>query len=148
MTTAGDTQKLKLNFLEFWKTISHEDTQTLISLENTTVVKNKIDKYCTDDFSIDKVLLVFHSYASIAYLSAERIVNAKIYFDVTKTRYIILARKMDSASFCFTIVYSNITELSRYPTKAIPADNVLDYLERDNAIQMFKEYLFNKNTGF
>lgn len=147
MHETNDTQKLKLNFLEFWKNISNEDTQTLITLENTAVVENKISKYTSENYSISKILLVFHSYASIAYLSAERIVNAKIYFDVIKTKYIILARKMDCDTFCFSIVYSNISELSRYPTKAIPADNVLDYLERDNAIQLFKEYLFNKRTG-
>jgi len=146
MVEANDMQELKLNFLEFWKNISNEDTQALITLENTTIVENKISKYTNEKCSISKVLLVFHSYASIAYLSAERIVNAKIYFDVTKTRYIILARKLDVESFCFSIVYSNISELSRYPTKAIPADNVLDYLERDNAVHMFKEFLFNKNN--
>ncbi len=141
-----DTQELKRNFLEFWKNISNEDTQTLITLENTAIVENKISKYTNENFNIEKVLLIFHSYASVAYLSAERIVNAKIYFDVIKTKYIILARKTDCDTFCFSIVYSNISELSRYPTKAIPADNVLDYLERDNAIHMFKEFLFNKNN--
>lgn len=146
MDEVSGTQDLKLSFLEFWKNISNEDTQTLITLENTAVVINKITKYTNENHNIDKVLQVFHSYASIAYLSAERIVNAKIYFDVTKTKYIILARKTDCDTFCFSIVYSNISELSRYPTKAIPADNVLDYLERDNAIHMFKEYLFNKKN--
>jgi hypothetical protein len=146
MNVVKDTQGLKLNFLEFWKNISNEDTQALITLEKTTEVERKISKYTDENFNIEKVLLTFHSYASVAYLSAERIVNAKIYFDVIKTKYVILARKMDSDIFCFTIVYSNISELSRYPTKAIPADNVLDYLERDNSIQMFKEFLFNKNN--
>jgi len=140
MNDTNDTQKLKLNFLEFWKNISNEDTQTLVSLENTTVIKNKISKYCTDGYSIDKVLLVFHSYASVAYLSAERIVNAKIYFDITKTQFIILARKTDCETFCFSIVYSNISSLSKYPTLAIPADNVLDYLESDNALDKFQDY--------
>jgi hypothetical protein len=146
MDITDSTQKLKRNFLEFWKNISNEDTQTLITLDNTNIVRNKISKYSDENCGIDKVLLVFHSYASVAYLSAERLVNAKIYFDVTKTRYIILARKKDISTFCFSVVYSNITELSKYPTKAIPADNVLDYLERDNAVQMFKEFLFNKNN--
>ena len=146
MGVIHDTQKLKLNFLEFWKNISNEDTQTLITLEKTAVVENKISKYTSEHFSIEKVLQVFHCYASVAYLSAERIANAKIYFDVTKSKYILLARKTDIDTFCFSIVYSNIPELSRYPTKAIPADNVLDYLERDNAIQLFKEFLFNRNT--
>lgn len=147
MSEIKDTQELKLKFLEFWKNISNEDTQALITLENTAVVENKILKYTSKNYSIEKILSVFHSYASIAYLSAERIVNAKIYFDTTKTQYILLARKKDCETFCFSIVYSNIPELSRYPTKAIPADNVLDYLERDNAIQMFKEYLFNRNNN-
>ncbi len=148
MHTNDDTQKLKLNFLEFWKNISNEDTQTLISLENTSIVENKISKYCNENFPMSKVLVIFHSYASIAYLSAERIVNAKIFFDISKTSYIILSRKIVNNTFCFSIVYSNIAELSRYPTKAIPVDYVLDYLERDNSIQMFKEYLFNKNNNF
>ena len=140
MDAKNDTQKLKLNFLEFWRNISNEDTQALVTLENTNIVKNKISKYCSDDYSMDKVLLVFHSYASVAYLSAERIVNAKIYFDVTKNRYMILARKADSETFSFSIVYSNVSELSKNPTTAIPADNVLDYLEHDNAISKFQEY--------
>jgi len=143
MDETNDTQKLKLNFLEFWRNISNEDTQALVTLENITVVKNKISKYCSDEYAIDKVLRVFHSYASVAYLSAERIVNAKIYFDVTKTRYMILARKTDAKTFCFSIVYSNVSELSKNPTTAIPADNVLDYLEHDDAISKFKDFYQN-----
>ncbi len=140
MDMTADTQKLKLNFLEFWRNISPEDTQSLISLENTNLVKNKINKYCDNTFSLDKVLLVFHSYASVAYLSAELIVNAKIYLDITKTKYIILARKHDCETFCFSIVYSNITALSKYPTRAIPSDNILNYLESNDAIQNFKDF--------
>lgn len=143
-TVQQDTQKLKLNFLEFWSTISKEDTQSLITLENTIVVKNKISKYCDKIFTIDKVLLVFHSYSSVAYLSAERIVNAKIYFDIAKTKYIILARKHDCETFCFSIVYSNIPELSKFSTFPIPADNILDYLESDEAITHLKEF-YQKN---
>ena len=97
MDSTNDTQKLKLNFLEFWSNISKEDTQALISLEHTVVVKNKISKFCDKIFTLDKILLVFHSYASVAYLSAERVVNAKIFLDISKTKYIILARKHDFA---------------------------------------------------
>ena len=136
----NDTQELKLNFLEFWKNISTEDTQTLITLENTANVEKKISKYTNEYFNIEKILLVFHSYASVAYLSAERVVNAKIYFDVIKTKYIILARKTDCDTFCFSIVYSNVSELSKYPMTPIPSDNILDYLEGDDPIQHLKEF--------
>jgi len=146
MDETNDTQKLKLNFLEFWRNISIDDTQALVTLENITIVKNKLTKYCNEDYTIDKVLLVFHAYASVAYLSAERIVNAKIYFDVTKTRYMILARKTDADTFCFSIVYSNVSDLSKHPTTAIPADNVLDYLEHDDAILKFKDYYSSLKT--
>lgn len=140
MDTAKDTQKLKLNFLEFWRNISAEETQSLITLENTVLVKNKINKYCEKTYSLDKVLQVFHAYANVAYLSAERIVNAKIYFDTAKTKYMILARKVDCKVYSFSIVYSNISELSKFSTFPIPADNVLDYLESDEAITYLKEF--------
>jgi len=140
MDTTNDTQKLKLNFLEFWRNISVEDTQSLITLENTALVKNKISKYCDKIYSLDKVLQVFHAYASVAYLSAERIVNAKIYFDIAKTRYIILARKVDCEIYSFSIVYSNISELSKFSTFPIPADNILDYLESDDAVEHLKDF--------
>lgn len=142
MDVENDSQKLKLNFLEFWHDISNEDTKALLTLENTNIVKNKISKYCDEIFNLDKILLVFHSYASVAYLSAERMVNAKIYFDITKTQYIILARNLKSENFSFSIVYSNISDLSKYPTFPIPADNILSYLEgenpKENLIEFYK----------
>lgn len=45
---------LKLNFLEVWKTISEEETQTLISYTNTTAIENKIKNTLHTSFSLGK----------------------------------------------------------------------------------------------
>lgn len=134
---------LKLNFLELWKNISDEETQSLILFTNTTVIENKIKNYCTETFPLEKVLLTFHSYASIAYLSAELIVNAKIFLDTKKQMYVLLARKIIDNNLMFSIVYSNIKELGKYPAFGISVDNMIEFLESDNAIEQLKEYYLN-----
>lgn len=134
---------LKLNFLELWKNISDEETQSLILYKNTVVIENKIKNHCTDTFPIEKVILVFHAYASIAYLSAELIVNAKIFLDEKQEKYILLSRKIVDQNLMFSIVYSNIKELSKYPALGISVDNMIEFLESDNAIEQLKEYYAN-----
>lgn len=134
---------LKLNFLELWKNISDEETQSLILYKNTVAIENKIKNHCTDTFPIEKVILVFHAYASIAYLSAELIVNAKIFLDEKQEKYILLSRKIVDQNLMFSIVYSNIKELSKYPALGISVDNMIEFLESDNAIEQLKEYYAN-----
>ncbi|MFA7083510.1 MAG: hypothetical protein WC141_03135 [Arcobacteraceae bacterium] len=131
---------LKLNFLELWKNISDEETQSLIKYQNTTVVENKIKSHCTVEFDLDKTMLTFHSYASIAYLSAELIVNAKIFLDNNKKNYILLARKIIKNNLMFCIVYSNIKELSQYPALGISVDNMIEFLESNNSEERLKEH--------
>ncbi|MDX9797196.1 MAG: hypothetical protein WCY75_00435 [Sulfurimonadaceae bacterium] len=131
---------LKLNFLEVWKNISEEETQSLITFTNTDVIENKIKNYCTDTFPLEKVILTFHAYASIAYLSAELIVNAKIFLDIKKEKYILLARKIIDNTLMFCVVYSNIKELSQYPALGISVDNMIEFLESNTSIEQLKKY--------
>lgn len=131
---------LKLNFLEVWKNISEEETQSLITFTNTDAIENKIENYCTDIFPLEKVILTFHAYASIAYLSAELIVNAKIFLDVKKEKYILLARKIIDNTLMFCVVYSNIKELSQYPALGISVDNMIEFLESNTSIEQLKKY--------
>ncbi len=131
---------LKLNFLELWKTISEEETQALITFTNTEAIENKVKNYCTQSFPLEKVIITFHAYASIAYLSAELIVNAKIFLDIKKEKYILLARKIIDNNLMFSIVYSNIKELSKYPALGISVDNMIEFLESNTSIESLKEY--------
>lgn len=135
---------LKLNFLKLWKTISEEETHSLISYDNTAIIENKIKNYCTEEFDLKKVILVFHCYASIAYLSAELIVNAKIFLDIKKEKYILLARKIINGTLMFCIVYSNMKVLGQYPALGISVDNMIEFLESDNSIEQLKNYYETK----
>lgn len=134
MEKIESVQQLKLTFLELWKDISDEETQLLLNYEHLDALKNRFMQASSDDFSIDKILLTFHAYASIAYLSAELIVNAKIYLDNAKNNYILLARKHIDDIFQFCIVYSNVKALSSHPGIGIPIDNMIGYLESQNSI--------------
>lgn len=131
---------LKLNFLELWRNISDDETQSLIQYKNTVVIENKIKNHCTDKFPLEKVMLTFHAYASIAYLSAELIVNAKIFLDTKQDKYILLSRKIIEQNLMFSVVYSNVKELSKYPSLGISVDNMIEFLESDNSIEQLKEY--------
>ena len=82
---------LRTNFLEFAASISNEDSKALIDFDNTEILKDKLIEFCTDEYDFEKVVLIFHRYACIAYLSAEFIKNAKIYLDDTKKDYILLS---------------------------------------------------------
>lgn len=132
--------QLKLTFLEMWKEISDSDTQSLLTYDNLQNIQNRFSEAATQEFPIEKILLVFHAYASIAYLSAELIVNAKIFLDVKKENYILLARKQIEKSFQFSIVYSNVKELSSHPGLGIPIDNMISYLESTSPLEELKNY--------
>jgi hypothetical protein len=77
-------------------------------------------------------------------LSAELIVNAKIFLDTKKEKYILLARKIINNTLMFSIVYSNIKELSKYPALGISVDNMIEFLESDTSIEQLKEYYINQ----
>lgn len=132
--------QLKLAFLDMWKEISDEETQALLTYDKVQNIEKRYKDVVTESFPIEKIVLVFHAYASIAYLSAELIVNAKIYLDSKKENYILLARKQTGNSFQFSIVYSNIKELSSHPGLGIPIDNMIGYLESDSPLDSLKNY--------
>ncbi len=138
---------LKHNFLEIWKNIEDEETKSLISYEKSYSIQNKIQIFCTEEFPLQKVMLIFHSYASIAYLSAELIVNAKIFLDINKQNYILLARKIQNKTLMFSIVYSNIKELSQQPTLGISVDNMIGFLESSNSIESLKSYYLKEKNS-
>ncbi|RXJ60812.1 hypothetical protein [Candidatus Marinarcus aquaticus] len=137
--------QLKLAFLDMWKEISDEETQALLTYDKLLNIEKRYKDVVTESFPIEKIVLVFHAYASIAYLSAELIVNAKIYLDNKKENYILLARKQTENSFQFSIVYSNIKELSSHPGLGIPIDNMIGYLEGDSPLDSLKNY-YNEQT--
>jgi hypothetical protein len=143
MENIESVQQLKLNFLEIWKQISNEDTQALMSLENTNSIALRVEPFCTTIFPLQKVLLTFHAYALIAYLSAEIIVNAKIFLDNNKQKYILLGRKQTQQGLQFCIVYSNIKYLSQHPGHGICVDNMIAFLESNDAIKNLQEYYQN-----
>lgn len=133
-------QQLKLNFLEIWKQISNDDTQALMNLVNTQAIQNRIEPFCSEAFPLSKVLLTFHAYALIAYLSAEIIVNAKIFLDDKKQKYILLGRKKSSEGIMFCIVYSNVKHLGQHPGHGICVDNMIAFLESSDPIQRLQTY--------
>lgn len=137
ITTVG---QLKLAFLDMWKDISDEETQALLTYDKLQNIEKRYKDAVTQEFPIEKIILVFHAYASIAYLSAELIVNAKIYLDTKKENYILLARKQTEKSFQFSIVYSNLKELSSHPGLGIPIDNMIGYLEDNSPLDSLKNY--------
>lgn len=143
MEKIENVQQLKLTFLELWKAISDEETQLLLKYDNLDALKNRYQEAATSDFSIDKILLTFHAYASIAYLSAELIVNAKIFLDTQKKNYILLARKQVDDSLQFSVVYSNVKELSSRPGIGIPIDNMIGYLESENSVEELVQFYAN-----
>jgi hypothetical protein len=137
-------QQLKLNFLEIWKQISNEDTQALINLVNTKNIETRVEPFCTEAFPLSKVILTFHAYALIAYLSAEIIVNAKIFLDINKQKYILLGRKQNSDGLMFCIVYSNVKPLGQHPGHGICVDNMIAFLESNQAVDELQAY-FKQN---
>ena len=131
---------LRTNFLEFAANISNEDSKALIDYDNTEILKEKLEEFCTCEYPFEKVVLIFHRYACIAYLSAEFIKNAKIYLDDTKKDFILLSYVKDSEPDAVSIVYSNINSLSQYPTFPITVKDIISFLESDNVTFSLRNY--------
>lgn len=144
MEIISSTQKLKMLFLDIWQGISKEDTKSLITLNNCEDISKKISKYCTKDFPIEKVLLAFHSYASIAYLSAELCVNAKIFLDVKKNNFILASYVQGHEPDAFCLVYSNIKALSQHPTKPMLVKDLISFVESDDVIEKLLSFYLRK----
>lgn len=123
---------LRTNFLEFAASISNEDSKALIDYDNTEDLKDKLIEFCTEEFPFEKVVLIFHRYACIAYLSAEFIKNAKVYLDDNKKDFILLSFIKDSEPDAVSIVYSNVKSLSQYPSFPITVKDIISFLESDD----------------
>lgn len=129
-----DQQTLKMNFLEIWRGISPEDTMALLEFDKMGVIEQKLKKYCTKEYPMSRVLLVYHAYASIAYITAEIKVNAKIYLDILKKNFMILSYKKNSNPDTCSVVYSNIQVLCNYPFYPVPVKEIFEFIEDDNII--------------
>lgn len=125
---------LRSNFLELAENISNEDSRALMHLENLDELKERFLEFSTPDFPIDKIMLIFHRYACIAYLSAEFIVNAKLFLDGEKQDFILLSYIKDSEPDAMSIVYSNISGLSQYPTYPITVKDLIGFMESENVV--------------
>ncbi len=135
MEKITDKQTLKMNFLEIWRGISPQDTIALLEFDKMAVIEQKLKKSCTKEYPVKRVLLLYHAYASIAYITAELKVNAKIYLDSKKENFMILSYKKNSNPDTCSIVYSNIQELCNYPFYPVPVKNIFEYMEEDKTIE-------------
>lgn len=140
MEIINSTQQLKKNFLEIFKEIAPEDTQALLDYRKSVILEKKIKKYCTKEFPMDRVLLVFHSYASIAYITAELKVNAKIYLDYNKKDFMLLSYKKNSNPDTCSVVFSTIQKLCNYPFFPIPVKEIFDFIENENTVEGLSGY--------
>ena len=131
---------LRTNFLEFASSISNEESKALIDYENIEVLNEKLQEYCTAEFTFEKVVLIFHRYACIAYLSAEFIKNAKIFLDDKREEYILLSYIQNSEPDAVSIVYSNIKSLSQNPTLPITVKDLIDFMESENVSFELRNY--------
>jgi len=140
MQKITNTQELKRNFLEVWKECTNEDRDALVSFEKKEYFKIKLDAYLSEVFTYEKVLLAYHSYASIAYVTAELKVNSKVFLDFNKEKFMILSYKKNSNPDTCSIVYSNIPSLCQYPFFPVPVMNIIDCIESNNAVNKLLEY--------
>lgn len=131
---------IRTNFLEFAASISNEESKALIDYDNTLILKEKLEEYCTEAYPFEKVVLLFHRYACIAYLSAEFIKNAKIYLDDTKKDFILLSFIKESEPDAVSIVYSNIKSLSQYPAFPITVKDIISFLEEEDVLFCLRNF--------
>ena len=142
------TRELKKNFLELCSNLSNDDSKALLDLKNTEKIESIMKPFCTEDYPISKVILMYHRYASIAFISAEFIKNAKVYIDDIMNNYIVLALVNKPDPNEVSIVYSNIDALSKFPTRAISMKDIISFLESDNVEDVLREFYKKKLTFF
>ncbi|NQY22292.1 MAG: hypothetical protein HRT40_13505 [Campylobacteraceae bacterium] len=140
-----NTQDLKRNFLDIWKNSSIEDRDALVNFEKKEYFRIKIEEFSSPEFSFEKILLAYHSYASIAYVTAELKVNSKVFLDYKQKKYMILSYKKNSNPDTCSIVYSNIQNLCQYPFFPVPVMNIIDCIESDDVINNLINY-YNKHA--
>jgi hypothetical protein len=138
------TRELKKNFLELCNEISNDDSKALLDLKNTEKIEFMLKPYCTDEYPLRQVLLTYHRYACIAFISAEFVKNAKVFIDDVLTKYVVLALVNKPDPDEVSVVYSNVDALSRYPTRAISIKNIIEFLESDDIEGRLKEFYKNK----
>jgi len=142
------TRELKKNFLELCNEISNDDSKALLDLKNTEKIEFMLKPYCTEEYPIRKVLLTYHRYASIAFISAEFVKNAKVFIDDVLTKYIVLALVNKPDPDEVSVVYSNVDALSKFPTRAISIKEIIIFLESENIEESLKEFYKNKQLFF
>lgn len=134
---------LRTNFLELASNISNEDSKALIDFENTECLRDKLEEFCSSNFPFEKVVLTFHRYACIAYLSAEFIKNAKIFLDEKRNDFILLSFIQNSNPDSVSIIYSNIKSLSQHPTLPITVKDLINFMESDDVSFELRNYYLN-----
>lgn len=142
------TRELKKNFLELCNDISNEDSKALLDFKDIEKIEDIMKPYCTEEYPLSKVLLMYHRYTSIAFISAEFIKNAKIFIDDSLTDYIVLALVNKPDPDEVSIVYSNIDALSKFPTRAISMKDIISFLEAKDIEKTLKEFYKNRPSLF
>lgn len=138
-------KELKRNFLELCSNLSNDESKTLVHLENTAVIENKIAQFCTLEYPIQRVLMSYHRYAGIAFVSAEFMKNAKIFIDANKSKYILIALKQKDTDNV-SIVYSNVDALSRYPSRAISIKEIISFLDESDVESSLLNFFKTRKT--
>jgi len=141
-------RELKKNFLELCNDISNDDSKALLDLKNTEKIEDIIRPFCTENYPISKVILMYHRYASIAFISAEFIKNAKVYIDDVMDKYIVLAMVNKPDPDEVSVVYSNVDALSKFPTRAITIKDIISFLEADDVELVLKDFYKKRPTFF
>ncbi|ADG92991.1 hypothetical protein Arnit_1333 [Arcobacter nitrofigilis DSM 7299] len=142
------TRELKKNFLELCNEISNDDSKALLDLKNTEKIEFMLKPYCTEAYPIRKVLILYHRYACVAFISAEFVKNAKVYIDEVLTKYIVLALVNKPDPDEVSVVYSNVDALSKFPTRAISIKDIIEYLESENIEESLREFYKKKQLFF
>ena len=142
------TRELKRNFLELCNELSNQESKSLVHLENTEDIERRFVQFCTLEYPIQRVLLMFHRYSCIAFVSAEFMVNTKIYIDDLKSKYILIALVKKEDPDEVSIVYSNVEPLSRFPTRAISIKDIISFLEADDIETTLLEFFKKRKTFY
>lgn len=142
------TRELKKNFLELCEIISNDDSKALLDFKNIEKIEDIMKPFCTEDYPLNKVLIMYHRYSSIAFISAEFVKNAKVFIDDSLSKYIVLALVNKPDPNEVSIVYSNVDALSKFPTRAISIKDIISFLEADNIEETLKIFYKNRPSLF
>ena len=140
METITSADILKKNFLELFKNLAPEDTQALLEYRKSVIIEKKIKRYCTKAYPLSKVLLIFHTYACMAFITAELKVNAKVFLDERKKDFMLVSYKKNSNPDTCSIVYSTIQDLCNYPFFPIPVSKIFTLVENNQLIDGLRSY--------